>query len=223
MKATAFFSILVAGVSSSIMVDCMPAVAATVSNFQFQNILGGDTIGDAYAPDFSFSLSDNGAGRVVFKFSNQGSFPHALKQVAFSVDPTMSGILSNILVNVDNSAGVNFQFSTQNLSQSNHILGWDGTTFGARTQGGNANSVQPTESLGIQFNGNYEDVLAAINSGTLKVGIHVGSLPGGASDSYVNTPVPEPCTILGTGMAFGIGGLLKRKYAKRWNQQKASV
>ncbi|MEH1942323.1 MAG: PEP-CTERM sorting domain-containing protein [Nostoc sp.] len=174
----------------------------------------------AFANNFSFDVTDNGGGKVAFKFLNNASSTQALKQVAFSVDKSVSGILSNMVVNVGNTGTVLFQSNTQNLSQSNNISGWDGTTFGADTKGGNNNAVQSGESLGITFNANYNDVIAAINAGTLELGIHVGSLPKGASDSYVNsvptssTPVPEPSTLFGAGLAFGIATLFQKKLEK---------
>ncbi|OKH31299.1 PEP-CTERM sorting domain-containing protein, partial [Calothrix sp. HK-06] len=77
-------------------------------------------------------------------------------------------------MNVGNVGTVDFQANKQNLSQSNNIFGWDDTTFGADTNEGNENAVQGGESLGITFNANFNDVIAALNARTLMVGIHVG-------------------------------------------------
>lgn len=208
MKAITIVSLLLTGIGATVIATSTPASAA---NFGFNNISGGDTVGDAFAKDFSFDVTNSGSDTVLFKFFNNASFDQALKQVAFSVDHTVSGLLSNMKLNIDNSGKVVFEAKNQNLSQSNNISGWDGTTFGADTKGGNANAVQWGESLGITFNANYDAVLAAINAGKLKVGIHVGSLPKGASDSYVNsyvkpvppkdtTSVPEPSGLLGAGL-----------------------
>ncbi|MFN6466070.1 MAG: PEP-CTERM sorting domain-containing protein [Nostoc sp. DedVER02] len=224
MKATTIISLLLTGIGATVVATSAPASATT---FGFNNITGGDTVGDAFAPNFSFDVTDNGSGTVLFKFLNNASSTQALKQVAFSVDSAASGILSNIAVNVGNSGTVLFQNNAQNLSQSNNISGWDGTTFGADTKGGNNNAVQSGESLGITFTGNYNTVLSAINAGTLKVGIHVGSLPGGYSDSYVNsvptTPpsksVPEPSTLFGIGLVFGLASLSKANNDKKWKQK----
>lgn len=217
MKATTTISLVLTGLGATIIATSAPASAVT---FSFQNISGGDTVGDAYAKDFTFDVTNNGDGTVLFKFFNNASVNPALKQVAFSVDQSVSSLLDDMNLNVGNIGGVLFESKTQNLSQSNKISGWDGTTFGAETKGGNANAVQLGESLGIKFDANFNAVIAAINAGTLKVGIHVGSLPRGASDSYVNVPntstsVPEPSTMLGAGIVFGVTTLFKGNKAKK--------
>ncbi|BDI15562.1 hypothetical protein ANSO36C_13640 [Nostoc cf. commune SO-36] len=226
MKVTTIASLLLAGIGATVIATSAPASAAT---FGFQNIPGGDTVGDAFAKDFLLDVTDKGGGTVLFKFLNNASTTFsnpALKQVAFSLDNSVSSLLSNIKLNINNTGNVLFEKSTQNLSQSNNISGWDGTTFGADPDGGNSKAVQSGESLGITFTANYNAVLAAINAGTLKLGIHVGSLPGGASDSYFNsvptsrTPVPEPSILFGAGLAFGLATLFKGNHDKKWKQEK---
>ncbi|WP_373527345.1 PEP-CTERM sorting domain-containing protein [Nostoc sp.] len=224
MKVTTIVSLLLTGIGATVIATSAPASAAS---FSFDNISGGDTVGDAFASNFSFDVTDNGGGKVLFKFLNNASSTQALKQVAFSVDNSVSGILSTMVLNVGNSPNVLFESkkNTQNLAQSNNISGWN-ETFGADTKGANSNAVQSGESLGITFNANYNTVLTAINAGTLKLGIHVGSLPNGKSDSYVNsvptptTSVPEPSTLFGVGLAFGIATLFKANNDKKWKQEK---
>ncbi|MBW4564581.1 MAG: PEP-CTERM sorting domain-containing protein [Mojavia pulchra JT2-VF2] len=215
MKVASLIPAFLITTSVVLATTSMPASAVT---FGFSNIAGGDTVGDAYNSNFSFDVIQSSSDTVLFQFSNTGSVEHALKQFAFSIDNSVSGLLSNMMVNVGNVGTVNFNGNPQNLSQSNNILGWDGTTFGGGKSGKNSNSLQPGETLGVSFTANYNNVIAALNARTLQVGIHVGSLPGGASDSYVNSSpisqsVPEPGTIVGV-MAFGIAGLLTRKNSK---------
>jgi hypothetical protein len=69
------------------------------------------------------------------------------------------------------------------------------------------------ESLGILFdlvNGqDYDGVLAALDDGSLRIGLHVGSFTSGGSESFVNDPpvppseIPEPASYVLVG-----GGLL---------------
>ena len=85
-----------------------------------------------------------------------------------------------------------------------------------------ADSDSPTQPMGVnpgewlrisyslQGSAALNDVLAAMNSGMYRVGVHVQGFSGGGSESaiaYVTpaTPVPEPATLalLGTGVLIG--------------------
>ncbi|BAY96278.1 hypothetical protein NIES37_02080 [Tolypothrix tenuis PCC 7101] len=223
-KHTAFISALVVTTGVALAATAMPASAVT---FGFNNIAGGDTVGDQYNSNFSIDVSQSSTNTVLFKFLNTSanSNTSALKQFVFSANPTVSSLLSNMQVNVGNVGTVKFanditnqNSKIQNLSQSNLVSGWN-PIFGGGTDGGNNNSVQSGEVLGVSFNGNYNDVITALKNGNLSVGIHVGSLPNGnSSDTYVTSlsstqSVPEPATIFGL-MAFGMGGLLTKKNGK---------
>ena len=214
------FATLLAGSALAAFALTAPAQAAT---FGFSNISGGDTVGDGLNSYFSFDVTDAGSGKVDFKVSNtvpgsSSSSGAAIKQVAFSVNEAIVGsLLSSI--QVINSSGVDFESSTQNLSQTNNLgSAWFGEDFGGKTDGGNRNSVQSGEFVTFKFNANYSNVLAALNTGNLRLGIHVGSLAAGASDSYVNgvptpppTPAPEPLTIIGSLAALGLGATMRRR------------
>ncbi|WP_445248309.1 PEP-CTERM sorting domain-containing protein [Microcoleus sp. OTE_8_concoct_300] len=77
--------------------------------------------------------------------------------------------------------------------------------------------IQGGESLGLSFTGNYNKVIAALNSGALKIGLHVQGLPNGGSDSYISTSSgntqdnPEPLTMLAAGAAVGFGTMFKKQ------------
>ncbi len=82
---------------------------------------------------------------------------------------------------------------------------------------GNANGIQAPETLGVSFQGNYANVVTALNSGALRLGIHVQALPGGASDSYISSnsgntqDTPEPLTMLAAGAAVGFVTMFKKQ------------
>jgi hypothetical protein len=224
---------LVGGATIAAATLALTAGNASAATFGFSNIFPGDLVGDAFNNDYKLDVTDEGSGMIRFAFSNISTatnFQSAIKQVAFSSINT--SLLSGQTTNYQNSGTVGFQNSTQNLSQSNNISGWSGETWGAKTNGANSNAVQSGEILGIKFGGDFNAVIAAIGNGDLKIGIHVGSLLNGASDSYVLSPtpapapapgqaVPEPLTILGAATAAGFGASFKRRLAKVKGNQKA--
>ena len=68
--------------------------------------------------------------------------------------------------------------------------------------------------LQVAFLGNYNNVVTALNDGTLKIGLHVQALPNGQSDSYISSntqDTPEPLTMLAAGAAVGFGTMFKKQ------------
>jgi len=195
----------VAGVAALSAVSAAPASA-----FTFKNIPGGATVGDAYESNFNFEVVDQG-DRVLFNIYNlinpaiSNSF---ISQVLFDDN----NYLSTPWVNIGNFGTVAFSGGASNaqLPQGGNNF----TTDYAFTRDvpGNNNAVQGGEKFGVSFLGNYANVVNALNTGTLNVGIHVQGLPGG-SDSYVSNTqdTPEPLTMLAAGAAVGFGTMFKKQ------------
>lgn len=202
-------------------------MSAKAASFTFGNISGGDTVGDSLAQYLSMDVTASGSG-VLFKFNN------AVNNIATTsfirtvfIDSSTSLLGNSITVDSGNIGIVDFTggLGNNNLPQGNNLSPNFTTDYAFdRVSGsGNINAVQPTESLGVLFaNANFNDVISAINDGSLRVGYHLQgiNLPGvtGASDSYVNNPsvpkpVPVPGFLLGLMAAGALGGtrLLKNK------------
>lgn len=194
--------------------------AAPASAFSFGNIVGGDTPGDAYQSSFTFDVIDKGAS-VLFNISNSGNAAASsmfISKVLFDDN----GYLSAPSANVGNIGTVAFTGGAGNdqLPQGGNGFTTD-YAFSRNTGAGNKWGVQGGETLGLSFNGNYANVISALNTGALKLGLHVQALPGGASDSYISSisaanteATPEPLTMLAAGAAVGFGAMFKKQRAQ---------
>ena len=198
----------VAGVAALSAVSAAPASA-----FSFSNIAGGDTPGDAYANSFTFDVLNQGSS-VLFKITNSGNAaaPDMFISKVFFDD---NGYLSAPSVNIGNVGLVDFSGGASNdqLPQGGNNFTTD-YAFSRNPGAGNANGIQAPETLGLSFNGNYTNVLAALTDGTLKIGLHVQALQNGQSDSYISSntqDTPEPLTMLDAGAAVGFGTVFKKQ------------
>jgi len=205
----------VAGVAAVSAVSAAPAWA-----FSFGNIAGGDTPGDAYVNSFTFDVVDEGSS-VLFNITNSGDAAAPsmfISQVFFDDKNSFfddDTYLSSPLVNIGNVGEVAFSGGASNdrLPQ-----GGNGFTtnyaFSSNNGAGNAFGIQGGESLGLRFTGDYNLVISALNSGALKLGLHVQGLPNGQSDSYISSntqDTPEPLTMLAAGAAVGFGTMFKKQ------------
>jgi hypothetical protein len=208
----------VAGVAALSAVSAAPAWA-----FSFGNIAGGDTPGDAYVNSFTFDVVDQGQS-VLFKIQNSGdaAAPSMFISKVFFDDKNSffddDTYLSSPLVNIGNVGQVDFIGGASNdrLPQ-----GGNGFTtnyaFSRNTGDGNVLGIQAGESLGLSFTGDYNLVISALNSGALKLGLHVQDLPNGQSVSYISSntqDTPEPLTMLAAGAAVGFGTMFKKQREK---------
>ena len=85
------------------------------------------------------------------------------------------------------------------------------------------NGVNPNERIGILFNFEgdlFDNVIAAIDTGQLRIGIHVQGFASGGSESFVTgngiSSVPEPAAmlLLGGGLiCFAVVG--RKKFYKK--------
>ena len=203
----------VAGVAALSAVSAAPASA-----FNFSNIAGGDTPGDAYVNSFSFDVFNLGP-LVLFNIKNSGDAAAPsmfISKVLFDDN----GFLSAPSVNVSNIGDVEFLGGAgkDQLPQGGNSFTTD-YAF-SRNPGGNGGAIQGGESFPVSFRGNYNNVIAALSDGTLKIGLHVQGLPNDQSDSYISTSsgntqdTPEPLTMLAAGAAVGFGTMFKKQRAQ---------
>jgi len=204
----------VAGVAALSAVSAAPASA-----FSFVNIVGGDTPGDAYKNSFSFDVLNLGES-VIFNIKNSGNAAAPsmfISKVLFDDNGYLSApsLYDTNIGEVAFSGGA----SKDQLPQGGKNFTTD-YAFSRNPGAGNAYGIQAGESLAVRFTGKYNNVIYALNSGALKVGLHVQALPNGQSDSYLSSSsgntqdTPEPLTMLAAGAAVGFGTMFKKQRAQ---------
>jgi hypothetical protein len=177
-------------------------------------------IGEA---QFSASFSDLGGGQALLTFENSGPAPSIIADVY--LDDDANAITS--IASVQNGAGVDFAVgaSPGNLPGGNNVSPAFSATLGLTADanaptGTGGNGADPGESFSLVLNlsGSFADLEAAVNAGTLRLGIHgqgLGSSTAG-SESFVSNgrenPVPEPtAALLFAAGALAVAGRARRR------------
>jgi hypothetical protein len=122
--------------------------------------------------------------------------------------------LSGPSVNFSNIGQVGFSGGASNDQLPQGGNGFTTDYAFSRVGPGNEYGIQGGEKLGLSFVADYNNVIAALNDGTLKLGLDVQALPNGQSDSYVSSntqDTPEPLTMLAAGAAVGFGTMFKKQ------------
>lgn len=193
--------------------------AAPASAFSFSNITGGATYGDAFVNSFSFDVTQLGASSVLFNVSNGGNASAASMFIA-GVFFDDGGLLSNGVAVNNGTAAFGSDQGSSNLPQGNIVGFTTDHSFFSDNGNGNQWGVQGNESIGFSFTGNYNTVVSALNSGALRLGLHVQALPGNKSDTFLSASAgnsqntPEPLTMLAAGAAVGFGSMFKKQRAQ---------
>lgn len=192
-------------------------------DYGFDNITNNNA-GDAAIAEtqLSFAVTGYSSTQVEFLFKNIGTEASSITDIYFDDDiPLMTwsefSQMDTNVVSFNEGAkpgnlpgGRSFDFS------SNYSYDSDSPT--------QPNGVNPGEVLGIVFDYTdgygLEQIIAALNNGSLSVGIHVQGFDSGGSEGFVSAsssnPVPEPASmvLLGIGL-MGIAGISRKKVLKK--------
>jgi len=167
------------------------------------NLAGDCAIGEA---QLSVDVTDAGAGKALFTFSNSGPAASSITDVYLDGDALLSIALITNGAGVDFSAGA----SPPNLPGGNPIGFSADFALDSNAPNVPLKGVNPGETLQVLMNlvagTTFADVLANLGNGDLRVGIHVQAFASGGSESFVHqTPIPEPHAAIlflaGTGLA----------------------
>jgi hypothetical protein len=171
------------------------ATTAQAQNYSFSCLTNNNATDCATgAGQFSLGVTDNG-GVVDFRFTNSGPAPSSITDIYFDWSST-SGITLAPGTLTDSGAGVLFSWAPP-VAPSN-LPGGGAISFSADLAVDSSSPAQQMgvntgEWLNIAFSSNA-DLISALNSGALRVGIHTQGYEGGGSESFVTTPIPEPET-----------------------------
>ena len=202
-------------------------VTANAATFTFDNIAGGDPVGDTINGQFSFSVVDGtgtNTGKTVWTFNNSaGGASSFINEIYFdwttplTIVQKTGGIVSQTGSTLGIS-GVEFKFGADpaDLPQGGRNFNAD-IAIEPTTEGANQKGIDVGQQLVLFFNNSNEaDISKEFLDGKLRVGIHVKGIgaQGESSDSYISAkPVPVPGFLLGVMAAGALGGtrLLKNK------------
>lgn len=230
---TKFLKSLVSAVCCIGLLSAAPAYAAPAV-LNFYGITSNDSTGNAVADgvaNLRAEVSDIGGDSVRFKFINNSNYS-SLTDVYFA-DGALLGISG-----ISSSSGVNFtggSASPPDLPGGNSVSPAFQTTVGFLADADSPptkNGVQDSDATGdwlvIDFslkNGKtFADVLAALtlpgNAPTdaapwLRIGLHVQGFPVSSnktvSESFINSPIPEPEAYAMLLVGLGLVGFVARR------------
>jgi hypothetical protein len=158
----------------------------------------------------SVDVIDSGPGLVTFTFTNTGSEPSVITEVYFDDGSLLArSTITNGpgVVFIPDAVPTNIPGAQNATPPFVAILSFSAEADNPAPKKG----VSPSEYVSILFtlqgSQGWQDVVDELNSGALRIGMHVTGIGSDnpTSEAFVNTPEPATLVIL------GLGGLLLRR------------
>lgn len=200
----------------------LAAVLATAGSvhaatYSFEAITNNNAVDVAIGEaQLSVDVTDPlGANNVLFTFKNTGPFASSITDIYFD-DGTLLALST-----ITNGPGVDFSVGAApgNLPGGNALSPAFNNTAGFASDSNpptQPNGVNPGEWVSILFTlqsgQEFNTVLDDLQSGALRIGIHVQGFATGGSESFVHTsPIPEPEIYAMLGLGLGLMGWVGRR------------
>lgn len=193
------------------LVCTLGAGSAFATLYQFEIFTDNGNFNDDPGMNIYMDVT-NGGSVAEFTFYNNSTVQTSVTNIYFDDGP-MIGAAMNIV----NGSGTNFAEDGPTNLPGGNMIGFDADrefNIGAEPAppSNGINNIGPDEWATVELildGFTLLDVLTALDSGTLRVGIHIQDFTDGSSESAVN--IPEPATIL----MLGLGGLALRKKRRK--------
>lgn len=161
------------------------------------------------------------ASTVRFQFYNQGSEASSITDIYF--DDHLDPLFADSINYIDDGGGTDFrEIGKLSSLPGSGGMGWQTSERASSKRPKLTNGVNPGETLGLVMlltgGKSFSDVIGAIGSSVLRVGVQVKGFANGGKESFVNRPspdvpiVPEPTSlVLGCTACAGLFLMRRRR------------
>jgi len=170
------------------------------------------------ADQFFIDVNDTGTGAARVVISNAGSLPSSIAEIYFGSSSDSHAVAINSVTSLDD--GVDFRIGAVQPSSPPGINknAWVTLAAAQALAPSSQNGVNPSESLimDLSYDGGVS-FAQLLSDGQLQVALHVISIAGGNSDTFVNnasvTVVPEPASMILIGSSGVFIAFARRRFS----------
>lgn len=211
---------------STLLLGIVAAVGMQAATISFTCLTDNGNGCAGMVGQLSAEVTDPGSDQVLFTFINAGPTLSTIAEIYWDDDDSLLDSIDTIT----NSAGVDFGTPANPAdlpSGANAVPAFSADFSVGATPPPATNGVDPGENLPVLFDlssgSTFDDILAALESGSLRLGMHVisiGTVAG--SDAVISEPylpgqvdpIPEPSTYMLMGAGLLALGALKNRTRK---------